>query len=227
MAAGETEESMKYKKTPMRKRKTYSYLFENGDRVILSVGISKTILHDGRTIVSIDHEITEEVIKRLHRFDDAEVRSNLKAINCETDKEMRERLYLRKLWIKAHPGCFPTPYDTSKKRIRLDSMMESDRDGEADRYLYLHAMKDEDESAEEALSRVHEFVSTLPMDEQELYRLYYVEGLTYRETGEYLGISKNAVKLRLSRLREKIIQNFSHKNDPKPPFFTDYNNEGA
>ena len=97
MAIEEADGNMKYKKTPMRKRKTYSYLFENGDKVILFVGFSKTILHDGRTSISIDEGITEEVIRKLHRLDDAEVRSNLKEINCETDKEMRERLYLRKL----------------------------------------------------------------------------------------------------------------------------------
>lgn len=218
---------MKYKKTPMRKRKTYSYLFENGDRVILSVGFSKTILHDGRTFISIDEGITEEVIKKLHRLDDAEVRCNLKEINCETDKEMRERLYLRKLWMKAHPGCFPTPYDTSRKRIRLDSMMEADRDGEADRYLYLHATKDEDEALDELIEEVHSFVNTLTKPEQELFRLYFIEGCIYREIAEFFGISVNATKLKVSRIRKKIISHFSVESDTKGRFFTDYNNEGA
>ena len=218
---------MKYKKTPMRKRKTYSYLFENGDRVILFVGFSKTILHDGRSFISIDEGITEEVIKKLHRLDDAEVRCNLKEINCETDKEMRERLYLRKLWMKAHPGCFPTPYDTSRKRIRLDPMMEADRDGEADRYLYLHAMKDEDEALDELVEEVHLFVNTLTEQERELYRLYFIEGCIYREIAEFFGISKDAAKFRLTRLRKKIVKNFSVEGDTKPHFFTDYNNEGA
>ena len=218
---------MKYKKTPMRKRRTYSYLFENGDKVILFVGFSKTILHDGRSFISIDEGITEEVIRKLHRLDDAEVRSNLKEINCETDKEMRERLYLRKLWVKAHPSSFPTPYDSSRKRIRLDPMMELDGDGDADRYLYLHAVKDEDDALSEMLEEVHAYVDSLSKSEQELYRLYFVEGLTYRETAGRLGISRNAVKLRLSRLREKIIERYLSESDPKPHIFTDYNNEGA
>jgi hypothetical protein len=72
---------MKLRKTLITRRMTYTYFFENGDRVILEPGVSTTIRASGDRVVQIDESITEITIKQLHQIDDADVRADLKNVN--------------------------------------------------------------------------------------------------------------------------------------------------
>lgn len=83
---------MKTRKTSSNQRQTYTYHFDNGDKVIIEPGKSTTIYASGGSAVVIDETITDVTIKKLHLCDDAEVRSNLKYINCEDEKTERNEL---------------------------------------------------------------------------------------------------------------------------------------
>ena len=81
---------MKTRKTSSNQRQTYTYHFDNGDKVIIEPGKSTTIYASGGSAVVIDETITDVTIKKLHLSDDAEVRSNLKYINCEDEKNRKK-----------------------------------------------------------------------------------------------------------------------------------------
>jgi len=87
---------MKSRKTTASKRTTYTYFFDNGDKVILEPGKSTKVCANGKIEIIIDPSITEINITYLHREDDAEVRANLKYINCEDNQERQTRIANKK-----------------------------------------------------------------------------------------------------------------------------------
>jgi RNA polymerase sigma factor (sigma-70 family) len=65
-----------------------------------------------------------------------------------------------------------------------------------------------------ALQLVFRFLKELPEKQQEIFQLREVEGLTYEEISEYLGISMEQVKVNLFRAR-KSLQLFMLKNQKR------------
>lgn len=57
---------MKTRKTSSNQRQTYTYHFDNGDKVIIEPGKSTTIYASGGSAVVIDETITDVTIKKLH-----------------------------------------------------------------------------------------------------------------------------------------------------------------
>ena len=85
---------MKLRKTPKSERTTYTYYFDNGDKIILEPGKQTTIRASGYVSVKVDDSITELAIAQMHKDDDKEVESNLNYINCETRAEAEKRRQL-------------------------------------------------------------------------------------------------------------------------------------
>ena len=205
---------MKLRKTPASKRTMYTYFFENGDKVILEPGVSTTIRATGHREIQIDETITEISIKQLHQMDDAEVRADLKYINCEDNQERQARIANKKKWAVEHPNE-PNPYDKPKRIINLDAFGDDENAQEdKNKLLYEAFLLAHDEDAdyyEDKLEMIHKFVDTLPKSMQEIFDLIYIQGLKQSEVCEELELSKSTVSERVKTLNKKIKEHFSEK----------------
>ena len=203
---------MKLRKTPLWQRDTYTYRFDNGDWSVVSVG-KVTSFHDGTVSVSNDVSITKELISYLHKLDDKEVRENLRAINFEDKPMMKERIAKKKQWDEEHP-YEDNPYDKPIKVISLNAFTPDATLDMIDNFLYHNSPDEEDEIAkeeriEELRKQVEDYVSTLYPSMQELYQLFYVEGLSRMEICKRLNIDKTTISRRINLLNKKIFKNFS------------------
>lgn len=205
---------MKLRKTATSKRMTYTYYFDNGDRVIFEPGKSTKIYASGTRFVEIDESITDTTIMELHRYDDAEVRSNLKYINNEDNQERQERIANKKKWAAEHP-YEPNPYDKPKRIINLDAFSDDENAQEdKNKLLYEASILAHDEDAdyyEDKLEMIRKYVDTLPKSMQEIFDLIYIQELTQVEICLKLGLSKSTVSERVKTLENKIKKHFSEK----------------
>ena len=177
---------MKLRKTPISKRTTYTYCFDNGDKVVLEPGKSTKVCATGKIEITIDPSITEINISYLHREDDAEVRADLKYINCEDNQERKTRIANKKKWAAEHP-YEPNPYDKPKRIINLDAFGDDEKSQEdKSKFLYEASLLAHDEDAdyyEDKLELIRNYVDTLPKSMQEIFDLIYigsVDKLKYR-----------------------------------------------
>ena len=205
---------MKLRKTATSKRMTYTYYFDNGDRVILEPGKSTKIYASGTRFVEIDESITDTTIMELHRYDDAEVRSNLKYINNEDNQERQERIANKKKWAVEHPDE-PNPYDKPKRIINLDAFGDDEKSQEdKNKLLYeasIHTHDDDADYYEDKLELIRKYVDSLPKSMQEIFDLIYIRGLKQSEVCVELGLSKSTVSERVKTLENKIKKHFSEK----------------
>ena len=205
---------MKLRKTPTSKRATYTYFFANGDKVILEPGKSTTIFASGMKSIQVDESITEITITELHRQDDAEVRSNLKYINCESNIERQARIANKKKWAIEHPGEL-NPYDKPPRIMNLDAF-NGDEKSQDDKssLLYQASIYSEQINSNdnhEKLEIIKEYVATLPVTMQEMFDLIYVQELKQSEVCLILDKSKSTVSERVKILNKKIIEHFSNQ----------------
>jgi len=205
---------MNLRKTPVTKRMTYTYFFANGDKVILEPGKSTKVFASGTRFVEIDDSITDTTIMDLHRFDDAEVRTNLKYINCEDNQERQARIESKKKWAEDHQDE-PNPYDKPNRIVSLDAFDGNDGlKTEKNKLLYKASLNAERENAndyEEQPEVIRGYVSSLPESMQVLFDLIYIRELKQSDVCVKLGLSKSTVSERVKTLEKKIIEHFSEK----------------
>ncbi len=97
----------------------------------------------------------------------------------------------------------------AKRNISLESLAER---GEAPFFDREHAFvmdlfEPENELNEEDIGRIkEEILGDLPPGDRELMELFYEQKLPLGETAEHLGRSKDAVRVKLSRLTDKVTE---------------------
>lgn len=62
------------------------------------------------------------------------------------------------------------------------------------------------------LARVRELVATLPQEQRVVLALVAIEGMSYRETAEILGVPIGTVMSRLSRARARLLPTVQDKD---------------
>lgn len=62
----------------------------------------------------------------------------------------------------------------------------------------------EDVEARDQMRRLEEIISSLGSDQRRAAELVWIEGLSHEEAARRLGVSANAVKLRVSRARQRV-----------------------
>jgi RNA polymerase sigma factor (sigma-70 family) len=193
---------------------TYTYFHPNGDKVIVGEGKMTTIYASGDVFVQIDDSITEITIKQLHQMDDAEVRADLKYINCEDNQERQARIANKKKWAAEHPDE-QNPYDKPKRIINLDAFGDDEKPQEdKNKLLYEASLLAHDEDVdyyEDKFELIRNYVDTLPKSMQEIFDLIYIQELTQAEVCVKLGLSKSTVSERVKTLENKIKKHFSEK----------------
>lgn len=178
---------MKFRKTPLKERGTYTYSFVDGE-------VSK-IIPDKDGVTTVD-------IKRLHAKDDNEVYGNIENSRPKLSKE--EKLAVKD-WLDKHPGEeLPKNWNLS-----IDSLMQAEGSSVDKSRVMLEMATTlyEDEPSSE-VSLLRDFIATLPDSQQKLYYLKYIEEYSQTEIAEILGVSDMAISKRVKRLKETIENNF-------------------
>lgn len=180
MKKNDKTQKMRFRKTPMSQRSTYTYFNADGTTTTLVPGV------DG---------ITEEHIKMLHAMDDAEVYSNVK--NSRPKKTEAEKAADAE-WECQHPGeKAPVLYNAS-----LDYIIE----GEDDEYSLEDVIGNSDDNSAE-VEILHMAIETLNERQKRIYELHYLQGFTLKEVAAVLGLSAPTVTGYKQRI-EKIIKKF-------------------
>ena len=216
---------MKLKKTPAGKRfkmtrdgkkvMIYEMVFENGDKVIYEHGKVTTFYANGGSFTQYDESITEEVIKQMHDYDDAEVDSNLNEIRCETRGMRKEREEKKRKWSEDNPDIDPekNPYNPMNKLINMDFNPNDDFNAdhskiELETEMHRKIIELSERQCEDLKEIIRAFVSTLPETQQVLYKLLYIDGLKQSEICKMLNLSKSTVSERCSTLELTLIKKF-------------------
>ena len=163
-------EPLRIHKTPLNQRRTYTYNFYIDSKV------QKVILHPDKD------GVTEELIKKLHAMDDAEVYNNCKNGRPEpTEEEKKQRIE----WEKKHPGE-KSSYNWNQS---LDIALSDEEDSETLGDIIPIPEKAENPDVE----RLREIVSTMSERQKQVYQLHFIEGFSVKETAAILGMSSPAV----------------------------------
>lgn len=96
------------------------------------------------------------------------------------------------------------------RHYRFFSSKKGQRLGYLDNNLVIKLTSDLPDTEEkvdprqELYERVDSLVQTLPLDYQNLYRLYYAEGLSTRKIGELYKLSHTSINTQIHKLKAKI-----------------------
>ena len=171
---------MLFRKTPTSKRGNFVYRFNDGTVSVIAKGSG-----------------TEVWIKSLHSFDDAEVYNNIK--NSRPQLEPWQRKTLEE-WKAQHPGEEPDKnWNLSMDRL----MMTENPDTSVYAKQLAEMTADEPDSQKKLL---YEKLSELPEEDQELYRLYYIEEYSQEQIAKMKGVSQNTISKKLRRIRKQLTE---------------------
>lgn len=171
---------MLFRKTPTSERDNYVYKFNDGTVFVVAKGS--------------DAEIW---IKSLHAFDDAEVYNNIK--NSRPQLEPWQKMALEE-WKAQHPGEEPE----KNWNLSMDGLMMTENPDTSVYAKQLAEMAVEEPDPQKEL--LYEKLSELPEDDQELYRLYFIEERSQEEIAKIMGVSQNTISKKLCRIKKKLIE---------------------
>ena len=178
---------MKFRKTPLKQRSTYTYYDAEGNAVVVLMPGA-----DG---------VTELDIKMLHQADDREVYNNLKNSKPKLSDDEKHEI---KKWEES------TGQDWTEKNYNLsfDAVAEDNECREQSK-LWHQVLNYQQESigVDSNIEFLHEAVKQLTTDQQWLYHQVYILERPQVEIAEELGVTKAAITNRLNKIFNNMTLN--------------------
>lgn len=177
---------MLFRKTPTSERDHYVYRFNGGTVSVITEGDEAAVW-----------------INSLHSFDDAEVYNNIK--NSRPQLESWQKKALGE-WKAQHLGEEPE----KNWNLSMDGLMMTENPDTSTYAKQLVEMTAEEPDPQKEL--LCEKLSELPEDDQELYRLYFIEERSQEEIAKMKGVSQNTVSKKLRRIRKQLTEMCKKEN---------------
>lgn len=171
---------MLFRKTPTSERSNYVYRFNDGTVSVIGEGDEAAVW-----------------IKLLYFFDDAEVCNNIKNSRLQLADWQKKAI---EQWKAQHPSEEPEKY----WNLSMDGLMRTDFQDTSIYAKQLAEMTAEEPDSQKKL--FYEKVSELPEEEQELYRMYFVDGYSQDEIAEMKGVSQNDINKKIRRITKKLTE---------------------
>ena len=171
---------MLFRKTPTSERDNYVYRFDDGKISVIAEGSE-----------------AEVWIKLLHSFDDANVYNNIKNSRPRLEPWQKKA---QEEWKAQHPGEEPD----KNWNLSMDGLMMTENpDTSVDAKQLAEMTAEEPDPLKELL---YEKLSELSYEDQELYRLYYVEEYSQKEIAKMKGVSQNTISKKLRRIAKQLTE---------------------
>lgn len=171
---------MLFRKTPTSERDNYVYRFNDGTVSVIAEGSE-----------------AEVWIRSLHSFDDGEVYNNIK--NSRPQLESWQKKSLEE-WKAQHPGEEPD----KNWNLSMDGLMMTEN---PDTSVYAKQLAEITAEEPDLMKELlYEKFSELPEEDQELYRLYYIEVYSQEQIAKMKGVSQNTVSKKLRRIARQLTE---------------------
>jgi RNA polymerase sigma factor (sigma-70 family) len=171
---------MLFRKTPTSERDNYVYRFNDGTVSVIAEGSE-----------------AEVWIRSLHSFDDGEVYNNIK--NSRPQLESWQKKALEE-WKAQHPGEEPD----KNWNLSMDGLMMTEN---PDTSVYAKQLAEITAEEPDLMKELlYEKFSELPEEDQELYRLYYIEVYSQEQIAKMKGVSQNTVSKKLRRIARQLTE---------------------
>ena len=171
---------MLFRKTPTSERDNYVYRFNDGTVSVIAEGSE-----------------AEVWIRSLHSFDDGEVYNNIK--NSRPQLESWQKKALEE-WKAQHPGEEPD----KNWNLSMDGLMMTEN---PDTSVYAKQLAEITAGEPDLMKELlYEKFSELPEEDQELYRLYYIEVYSQEQIAKMKGVSQNTVSKKLRRIARQLTE---------------------
>jgi len=174
-------DKLRIRKTPTNQRTSYTYIYADGQKIVL---------HPGK------ENVTEVDIKLLHSSDDAEVYNNIKNGRPEPTEKAKQQM---REWEEHHPG----EKAPSNWNVSLDAPIS-----EEDSTPLSEMIPAPEKTVSPDVERLREIVDTMTERQQQVYYLHYIAGFNVKETAAILGMSSPAITKCKKRIIEIIKENF-------------------
>ena len=171
---------MLFRKTPTSERDNYVYRFNDGTVSVIAEGSE-----------------AEVWIRSLHSFDDGDVYNNIK--NSRPQLESWQKKALEE-WKAQHPGEEPD----KNWNLSMDGLMMTEN---PDTSVYAKQLAEITAEEPDLMKELlYEKFSELPEEDQELYRLYYIEVYSQEQIAKMKGVSQNTVSKKLRRIARQLTE---------------------
>lgn len=170
---------MLFRKTETIKRGNYVYHFANGETSVINAA-----------------DVGEELIRFLHSSDDSIVYNNIKNSRPKAQEWQKAGI---EQWKEQHPGeKVPKNWNLS-----LDGLSQTE---DADHSSYMKVLSEKIMDAENDPYReiLYEVLEELSEDEQQLYQMYYLDGLSQTDIADVLDKSQNCISKRIRKLETTL-----------------------
>lgn len=127
--------------------------------------------------------------------------SFLKAYNhlCKLDKPNNFKAWL----IRIAANKCTDHYRKYKRRAEIEVQVKKE--------LKIHVVSSDDRDSDDRIEKLKKAIDQLKNNDKEIIILHYFSELSVKEIAYDLSISESAVKMRLSRSREKLARNMEQK----------------
>ena len=171
---------MLFRKTPTSERDNYVYRFNDGTVSVIAEGSE-----------------AEVWIRSLHSFDDGEVYNNIKNSRPQLQPWQKKAL---EEWKAQHPGEEPD----KNWNLSMDGLMMTEN---PDTSVYAKQLAEITAEEPDLMKELlYEKFSELPEEDQELYRLYYIEVYSQEQIAKMKGVSQNTVSKKLRRIARQLTE---------------------